>query len=463
MIVQLLVHGQDITVTHTENYTENTVTKSTKFTVKVIDEITSIVVTPPDNLVIRHGTPLTDIIVTGYITPYKGSVAQTTIPLSSLNSGDFTGYNPNTLGEQTITVNYSGQTDTFKVTVKDYVEDIKFIPDKIEDVVKKDLATLLTDNTINYKVKYASETAYRAAVTVTSTDIINPTEYNNMSTAEQTLKINYQDTKADSITNGSNVEGSFKVQLKDKLKEITITPPTKVDYKHGEALDLAGGSITLKYEIAPDDSSTVAITSAVIKNPDGSTTDLTKAASYDGTTHTASKTLTIEYQDPTTKIKGSANYPITITNNITKISMHGSLPKTEYNVGESLDKSIPGSAAGTLAEILIERANGEKTPVKLNDPNVTFPDFNTSAEATNKKVTVRYTENGENFETFYNINIKDSVTSIRLNQNPPEEVRYGEGLDLTGIQIIPVKGTGDQPGIDLTTNHIYEPGRSKTF
>lgn len=404
--------NQPITVTYVESYThpENTVTKTTKFYVNVIDEVTKIEVSDPTTTEYRYGTPNLDLSG-AVITPYKGSVAQTTVPLSSIPEGDIQGYKPKELGEQTITVSYGGQTATFKITVKDYVEDIAFTPsDTITGTYNDTIDTILANCPTSYKVKYASKESYETPALITKEMIANGggNPYNPETTAEQTLTIKYHDTKVDSIKNGQDIPANFKVKLSDALKAIEITAPSQITYNHGEDIKRTGGLVTLKYQVASDDTNSVSIDAATFKYENGIIAEKAAALNYDSTTHKGTRTITITYTDPETGIQGTKDYEITVTNTIESIKMY-TYPKQNYKVGDtSLDLNVPGTT--TKAEILVKRADGTSEAIPIDRATLTY-DLSTEGKAT---VEVKYNENGIEKQTSFEVDVvgRDKIDSI---------------------------------------------------
>ncbi len=41
---------------------------------------------------------------------------------------------------------------------------------------------------------------------------------------------------------------TYEVEVTNPAKTITITPPTKTEYEHGDSLDFTGGEIEVAYE-----------------------------------------------------------------------------------------------------------------------------------------------------------------------------------------------------------------------
>ena len=40
---------------------------------------------------------------------------------------------------------------------------------------------------------------------------------------------------------------TYEVEVTNQAKKITITPPTKTEYEHGDKLDFTGGNIKITY------------------------------------------------------------------------------------------------------------------------------------------------------------------------------------------------------------------------
>ena len=94
-----------------------------------------------------------------------------------------------------------------------------------------------------------------------------------------------------------------------------------------------------------------------------------------------SKTLKITYTKD--GVTGTANYPITIINDIQSIKVHTTPTKITYNVNDTLDV--------TGGEIEITRATGTPEVIPMTSSMVT--NFDSSVETTALKLNVKYTEN----------------------------------------------------------------------
>ena len=142
------------------------------------------------------------------------------------------GYNPNKLGEQTITVTYNDgeeeKTTTFPVIVEDYVKEIKFTkPTKTEykwgeelDLTGAKFTEVLASGKVNKVVNVTPEMV---------------SKFDNEVVGKQTLTAKYGDTK-----------GEFQVTVIDNTLSVAInTLPDKIEYEKGEDIDPTGGKITV--------------------------------------------------------------------------------------------------------------------------------------------------------------------------------------------------------------------------
>ena len=413
----------------TISYTENGITKTTTYEVSVVDSVKSITINGTPQSEVKYGEELDLSKIKLDVTKGSGTTQET------VTDSMISGYDKTKIGKQTVTITYGGQTTTFDVTVKDYVTKIEVNPSSVTGTYNDELSKLITDNSIKYTVTYAKAGAQSPIALAES--MVNG--YNKATTTAQNLTITYTDNDSSSYTNGNNFTTSLQVTLMNTVSGITITPPTKTTYNHGDSLDLAGGEINLTYEDGT--SGTLDINKATITESDGSPLNMSPA-SY-GKEQKVDKTLKIEYsKDGQT---GTVNYPITIINDVKSITIK-TLPQTEYKVNETLDI--------TTGELLVTRAVGTEI-VTMSSPKVTVSGFDNTQESKDLKLTVDYTENGITKTTDYLVNVTDNVQSISLKTMPPTNYKYGEPLNVTGGQIEVVKDSGVQT-INITNDMIKE-------
>ena len=422
-----MISGFDTTTegskTATISYTENGVTKTTNLNYTVADSVTGITLkTKPSKTEYKYQEPLD--ITGGKITVSKGSGTQDI----EIAEGMVSGYDKTTLGKQTLTITYGGQTVTYEVTVKDYVTGITVTPSVVTGKYNDELSKLINDNNITYAVTYAKAGAKTPVVLAES--IV--TGYSKTSVAEQNLTITYTDNDIDSATKGQIFTVPLKITLNNETISISMKQqPSKTEYGYGDTIDLSGGKITVTKENGDIEEKALTDSGVTITETDGSAIDLSKATFGDD--NTATKDIKVIYDGKDTI------FTIKVINKVTKINMH-TTPKTNYNVKDVLDLTTDGTTPG---EILVTRQTGVAEVVKLTDSRVNVTGFDSSVEHTNLPLTVTFTENGVNQKATYNVNVKDTVTAVRLKVIPNKtDYKYNEELDVTGGEIEITKGSG---------------------
>ena len=216
---------------------------------------------------------------------------------------------------------------------------------------------------------------------------------------------------------------TYTYNVKDNITSITITPPTKSQYNHGEALDLTGGKITIQY--ASGTTQDKPLDASMITESDGSTVNM--SPSLYGNTNKESKTLLIKYEED--GVSSQENYPIEIINDIKQIAIQGTA-QSQYNVNDPLQPGL---------SILVTRASGVPEAITVTSSMLT--NFSTATEGT-RIATITYTENGITKTTTFTYTVTDTVTNINVNTQPTKATKYGENADLTGATIDVVKGSG---------------------
>ena len=420
------------TRTATITYTENGITKTTTFVYTVKDTVTSISVKNGPTNATKYGE---DIDLTGVtIDVVKGS-GTTTIPVTKdmIKAGT---YDPDKTGNQVIKIVYEGQETTLTINVKDYVTGITINPVSVTGKYNDTLSSLIQANNIQYTVTYAKAGAQTPEVLAESM----VSGYSAISTQDQNLTVTYTDTDADSYTNGQNFTTNLKVTLSKEVSSITITAPSKTTYEHGETI-ATDGIITVVFTDGTQETRTM--DAAMITESDGSPLNMSPAAS-EYTNNKLSKTLKITYtEDGKTE---TINYPIEIVNKVQSITIKGT-PKTSYNVNEALDNNII---------ITIHRQTGEDEDVTVTSSMI--PSFDTTAETsgTPRSSDIEYTENGITLRVPYTYTVIDEVSNINVNTQPTNATKYGEDVDLTGVTIDVVKGSGTTT--IPVTNDMIKPG-----
>ena len=420
------------TRTATITYTENGITKTTTFVYTVKDTVTSISVKNGPTNATKYGE---DIDLTGVtIDVVKGS-GTTTIPVTKdmIKAGT---YDPDKTGNQVIKIVYEGQETTLTINVKDYVTGITINPVSVTGKYNDTLSSLIQANNIQYTVTYAKAGAQTPEVLAESM----VSGYSAISTQDQNLTVTYTDTDADSYTNGKNFTTNLKVTLSKEVSSITITAPSKTTYEHGETI-ATDGIITVVFTDGTQETRTM--DAAMITESDGSPLNMSPAAS-EYTNNKLSKTLKITYtEDGKTE---TINYPIEIVNKVQSITIKGT-PKTSYNVNEALDNNII---------ITIHRQTGEDEDVTVTSSMIPSFDTTTETSGTPRSSDIEYTENGITLRVPYTYTVIDEVSNINVNTQPTKATKYGEDVDLTGVTIDVVKGSGTTT--IPVTNDMIKPG-----
>ena len=427
------------TRTATITYTENGITKTTTFVYTVKDTVTSISVKNGPTNATKYGE---DIDLTGVtIDVVKGS-GTTTIPVTKdmIKAGT---YDPDKTGNQVIKIVYEGQETTLTINVKDYVTGITINPVSVTGKYNDTLSSLIQANNIQYTVTYAKAGAQTPEVLAESM----VSGYSAISTQDQNLTVTYTDTDADSYTNGKNFTTNLKVTLSKEVSSITITAPSKTTYEHGETI-ATDGIITVVFTDGTQ--TTKQMNASMITENDGSPLNMSPAAS-EYTNNKLSKTLKITYtEDGKTE---TINYPIEIVNKVQSITIKGT-PKTSYNVNEALDNNII---------ITIHRQTGEDEDVTVTSSMIPSFDTTTETSGTPRSSDIEYTENGTTVKVSYTYTVTDEVSSINVSTGPTNATKYGKDVDLTGVTIDVVKGSGTTT-IPVTKDMIkagtYDPDKT---
>ena len=419
----------------TVSYTENGETKTTTYDVLIKDTVTAVSMKNTPKTDYKYNEPLD--LSNGTITITKGSGTKDIAVTDNMVSG----YDPTKLGKQTITVSYGGKTTSYEVNVKDYVTGISITPNAITGTYNDELGTLINDNDIIYTVTYA-KAGVQTPVALTENMV---TGYNKTSLTAQNLTVTYTDQDTNSYTNGRTFTTNLSVRLENEISKVTITPPTKTEYNHGDQIDLTGGKITVTY--TDGTTKEEPITSAVITEKDGGSLNMNPTISEYGKDNKVSKTLTLKYT-ANNGIIGTASYPITITNTIQSVAIETLPTKVKYNVKETLDT--------TGGRLKITRATGTTETIDITKEMISG--FDSSKENTKLPLTISYTENGVTKTTTFTISVEDPIISMEIKTTPKTEYKYGEPLDLSNGIITIVRPSGPEEK-QITEEMVtgYEP------
>ncbi|MCI9038768.1 MAG: hypothetical protein HFJ29_02635 [Clostridia bacterium] len=411
----------DNSLTITVTYTENGVTPAptTSYTATVTDTVSSITMgnTPKTNY--KYNEPLDTTGGTLTITRASGETKTVDITNAMITST----FDPQTLGEQTLTVTYGGQTTTYTVTVKDYVTGITVTPTEVDGTYNQELADLINNKDIKYTVTYAKAGALNPEVPTESM----VTGYNKTDLGDRDITITYTDNDSQSATNGETFSATVTVKTPNGITGAVITAPTNTTYKDSESL--TEGTITFTY--ANGDTTLGNWSDVTITNSDGTPYTMTATEDeYKANNHKISKVLKLNYNKDGVAAT-EVEYPIEIINDIKSIAI-STVPKQDYNIGDTLDV--------TNGEILVTRAVGTEN-IAIVDTMV--DGFDTTAEHKDLSLKVEYTENGITKETNYTIQVKDDVSSVTLKTTPKTDYLYGEPLDISGGELEITRPSGN--------------------
>ena len=92
--------------------------------------------------------------------------------------------------------------------------------------------------------------------------------------------------------------------------------------------------------------------------------------------------------------------------------------------------------------ITIHRQTGADEDVTVTTSMIPSFDTTTETSGTPRSSDIEYTENGTTVKVPYTYTVTDTVSSINVNTQPTNATKYGEDVDLTGVTIDVVKGSG---------------------
>ena len=375
-----------------------------QFGVIVENNIQSIIMKTTPKTEYRYGEPLN--IAGGTIETIRSNGAKETI---NITSSMVTGYNPNKIGKQKITVTYKDKTTSYEVDVKDYIEDIDIVkPNKL--VYKIGEKIDLTDGKV--KPIMASKTA-TTPVAMTNPEV-QIEGFDTSTEGAKTIKVTYK-----------GYTKTFGITVIDQTKSMTIkTLPNKLEYNYGESLDLTGGTLEFK---KGNETQIINITQDMITGYNSK--------------EIGNQTLTVTYQGLTQE------FIVNVKDYIAKLEIEKP-KKIDYEYGENLDLT-----GGKLSIITASGKVDEKIDITL----AMVSGYDKIKEGI-QTITVEY----KGLQGEFQVSVKDKIKAIALN-NEPNKINYknGEAIDITGATINIVKSSGIKT-IPVTYDMIsgYNPQNS---
>ena len=356
-----------------------------QFGVIVENNIQSIIMKTTPKTEYRYGEPLN--IAGGTIETIRSNGAKETI---NITSSMVTGYNPNKIGKQKITVTYKDKTTSYEIDVKDYIEDIDIVkPNKL--VYKIGEKIDLTDGKV--KPIMASKTA-TTPVAMTNSEV-QIEGFDTSTEGAKTIKVTYK-----------GYTKTFGITVIDQTSSMTIkTLPNKLEYKYGESLDLTGGTLEFK---EGNETQIINITQDMITGYNSK--------------EIGNQTLTVTYQGLTQE------FIVNVKDYIAKLEIEKP-KKIDYEYGENLDL--------TGGKLSIITASG-KVDEKIDMTLAMVSGYDKIKEGI-QTITVEY----KGLQGEFQVSVKDKIKAIALN-NEPNKINYknGEAIDITGATINIVKSSG---------------------
>ncbi len=355
-----------------------------QFGIIVENNIQSIIMKTTPKTEYKYGEPLN--ITGGTIETIRSNGAKETI---NITTSMVTGYNPNKIGKQKITVTYKDKTTSYEVDVKDYIEDIDIVkPNKL--VYKIGEKIDLTDGKV--KPIMASKTA-TTPVAMTNSEV-QIEGFDTSTEGAKTIKVTYK-----------GYTKSFGITVINQTSSMTIkTLPNKLEYKYGEQLDLTGGTIVKQ----------------------GSETKIINITKDMVTGYNSKKignqTLTVTYEGLTQE------FIVNVKDYITKLELKKP-KKVDYEYGENLDLT-----GGTISIITASGKVDENTYMTAS----MISGYDKTKEGT-QTITVEY----KGLQGKFQVSVKDKIKAISLNNEPNKNnYKKGEALDITGATIDIIKSSG---------------------
>ncbi|WP_317437226.1 bacterial Ig-like domain-containing protein, partial [Thomasclavelia spiroformis] len=239
------------------------------------------------------------------------------------------------------------------------------------------------------------------------------TGFDSSSLGEKTITVTYkEDNKIVSTT--------FKIEIVEKeVKDVVLTPPTKVKYVEGQSLDLTGGKVIVSYN--DDTSEKIDLTSDMVSGYDKD--------------HLGKQTITVTYQGKTATFEVEV-----IKKEATKIELVTPPDKVEYIRGQKLN--LEG------ARIKVTYNDGDTKLIDVTEKMCSGFD---SSSLGQKTVTITY----ENKIVSFTVNVVERIlTLITTDGAIKTEYIEGQPLDISNLKVIALYNDGTSEVIDASMDMI---------
>ena len=292
------------------------------------------------------------------------------------------------------------------VTVKEplALDHLEVISTKTKYVIGQDFDPESLDITAYYNDDSSKKLNYND-VTITGFD--------SSSLGEKTITVTYKE-------DNKTVSTTFKIEIIEKeVKDIVLTPPTKVKYVEGQSLDLTGGKVIVSYN--DDTSEKIDLTSDMVSGYDKD--------------HLGKQTITVTYQGKTATFEVEV-----IKKEATKIELVTLPDKVEYIRGQKLDPDG--------ARIKVTYNDGDTKLIDVTEKMCSGFD---SSSLGQKTVTITY----ENKTVSFTVNVVERIlTLITTDGAIKTEYIEGQPLDISNLKVIALYNDGTSEVIDASMDMI---------
>ena len=292
------------------------------------------------------------------------------------------------------------------VTVKEplALNHLEVISTKTKYVIGQDFDPESLDITAYYNDDSSKKLNYND-VTITGFD--------SSSLGEKTITVTYKE-------DNKTVSTTFKIEIIEKeVKDIVLTPPTKVKYVEGQSLDLTGGKVIVSYN--DDTSEKIDLTSDMVSGYDKD--------------HLGKQTITVTYQGKTATFEVEV-----IKKEATKIELVTLPDKVEYIRGQKLDPDG--------ARIKVTYNDGDTKLIDVTEKMCSGFD---SSSLGQKTVTITY----ENKTVSFTVNVVERIlTLITTDGAIKTEYIEGQPLDISNLKVIALYNDGTSEVIDASMDMI---------
>ena len=292
------------------------------------------------------------------------------------------------------------------VTVKEplALNHLEVISTKTKYVIGQDFDPESLDITAYYNDDSSKKLNYND-VTITGFD--------SSSLGEKTITVTYKE-------DNKTVSTTFKIEIIEKeVKDIVLTPPTKVKYVEGQSLDLTGGKVIVSYN--DDTSEKIDLTSDMVSGFDKD--------------HLGKQTITVTYQGKTATFEVEV-----IKKEATKIELVTLPDKVEYIRGQKLDPDG--------ARIKVTYNDGDTKLIDVTEKMCSGFD---SSSLGQKTVTITY----ENKTVSFTVNVVERIlTLITTDGAIKTEYIEGQPLDISNLKVIALYNDGTSEVIDASMDMI---------